>query len=48
MPKFTKSLNELESLFDKWLYAIRHLPDLFERPKELYEAVFEQTEIANL
>lgn len=48
MPKFTKSLNELESLFDKWLYVIRHLPDLFERPKELYEAVFEQTEIANL
>lgn len=50
MPKFTKSLNELESLFDKWLYAIRHLPDLFERPKELYEAVFErffeQAEIA--
>lgn len=50
MPKFTKTLSELETLFDKWLYAIRHLPDLMERPKELYEAVFErffeQAEIA--
>lgn len=42
MPKFTKTLSELESLFDKWLYAIRHLSDLLERPKELYEAVFER------
>ena len=50
MPKFTKSLSELNTLFDKWLYAIRHLSDLLERPKELYEAVFErffeQAEIA--
>ena len=36
MPKFTKSLAELDNIFDKWLYAIRHLPDLLERPKELY------------
>ena len=52
MPKFTKTLSELETLFDKWLYAIRHLPDLMERPKELYEAVFErffeQAEIAKV
>ena len=51
MPKFTKTLGELENLFEKWLYAIRHLSDLLERPKELYEKVFErffeQAEIAN-
>ena len=50
MPKFTKKENELESLFDKWLFAIRHLPYLLERPKALYEKVFdrffEQAEIA--
>ena len=28
MPKFTKQENELESLFDKWLYVIRNLAAL--------------------
>ena len=50
MPKFTKSEDELENLFEKWLFAIRHLPDLLERPQKLYEKVFErffeQAEIA--
>lgn len=50
MPKFTKQENQLENLFDKWLFAIRHLPYLLERPKALYEKVFdrffEQAEIA--
>ena len=50
MPKFTKTLDELENIFDKWLYAIRHLSVLLERPEELYEKVFErffeQAEIA--
>ena len=50
MPKFVKQEHELETLFDKWLFAIRHLPDLMERPKVLYEMVFqrffEQAEIA--
>lgn len=50
MPKFTKTEDELENLFDKWLFAIRHLPNLLERPSKLYEKVFErffeQAEIA--
>ena len=50
MPKFTKTVDELENMFEKWLFAIRHLPDLMERPSILSEAVFvrffEQAEIA--
>lgn len=42
MPKFTKTESQLETMFDKWLYAIKHLPDLLNRPKALYEKVFEQ------
>ena len=40
MPKFTKGENELETLFDKWLYAIRNLASLMERPRVLQEKVF--------
>lgn len=40
MPKFTKTENELETLFDKWLYAIRNLASLMERPRALQEKVF--------
>ena len=28
--KFTKTGDELENIFEKWLFAIRHLPDLME------------------
>ena len=30
MPKFTKTVDELENMFEKWLFAIRHLSDLME------------------
>ena len=50
MPKFAKTEEELVTLFDKWLYAIRNLATLMERPSALQEAVFsrlfEQAEIA--
>ena len=50
MPKFNKEESELETLFDKWLYAIKNLATLMERPVVLQEAVFkrlfEQAEIA--
>ena len=50
MPKFRKSEEELETEFDKWLYAIKNLATLMERPAVLQEAVFqrlfEQAEIA--
>ena len=42
MPKFTKTEDELEPLFDKWLYAIRHLPTLLKRPEALQEKVFQR------
>ena len=41
MPKFTKTESELETLFDKWLYAIRNLASLMERPQTLQDKVFE-------
>ena len=50
MPKFVKKEEELVTLFDKWLYAIRNLATLMERPAALQEAVFtrlfDQAEIA--
>ena len=50
MPKFQKTEEELVTLFDKWLYAIKHLVNLMDRPAVLREAVFarffEQAEIA--
>ena len=48
--KFDKSLEELETLYDKWLYALKNLYKLTQRPKELYDKVFdrlfEEAEIA--
>ena len=41
MPKFTKTEAELETLFDKWLYVIRNLASLMERPRALQEKVFQ-------
>ncbi|MGB5686550.1 MAG: Rpn family recombination-promoting nuclease/putative transposase [Candidatus Electrothrix sp.] len=42
MPKFTKSLEELTTRFDKWLYVIRNLNRLEKIPDTLREQVFEQ------
>lgn len=50
MPKFRKTESELVTLLDKWLYAMKNLATLMERPAVLQEAVFrrffEQAEIA--
>jgi predicted transposase/invertase (TIGR01784 family) len=40
MPKFRKTEQELKTHFDKWLYAIKHLSALEERPAKLRERVF--------
>ena len=40
MPKFTKTEAELENTFDKWLYVLRHLPKLIDRPAKLQERIF--------
>ena len=42
MPKYRKALPQLNTLYDKWLYAIKHLGELDERPAELKEAIFNQ------
>ena len=41
MPKFTKTEEQLETLFDKWLFAIRNLATLMERPRALQEKIFQ-------
>ena len=40
MPKFNKTETELETMFDKWLFVLRNLSRLFERPVALQERVF--------
>jgi len=50
MPKFNKTEEELVDMFDKWLFVLKNLSRLFERPKALQERIFkklfEQAEIA--
>ena len=40
MPKFRKTEDELVDMTDKWLYALKNLPRLLERPKALQERIF--------
>ena len=51
LSKFIKSINELESHQDKWLYLLRHLSDITDRPDFYRDGVFGQlfevAEIAN-
>ncbi len=42
MPKFIKTEEELKTSFDKWLFVLKHLPDLQDRPKALQERIFEK------
>jgi len=50
MPKFNKSEDELETMFDKWMFVLRNLSRLLDRPKSLQDRVFDklfrQAEIA--
>ncbi len=50
MPKFNKTVEELETRFDKWLYVIRNLNRLDKVPEKLrergFEKLFETAEIA--
>ena len=50
MPKFNKREDELVTMFDKWMFALRNLSRLLERPQALQERIFkrlfEQAEIA--
>lgn len=42
MPKFNKTENELVTMFDKWMFVLRNLSRLMERPAALQERVFER------
>ncbi len=42
LPKFKKTQAELETHFDKWLYVLRHLSELQDRPRELQERIFKK------
>ena len=52
MPKFNKSVKELQTRFDKWMYVLKNLPVLDRIPVELKEKIFlklfEIAEIAKL
>ena len=41
MPKFNKTEDELETMFDKWLFVLRNLSSLLERPGVLQNRVFD-------
>jgi len=51
LPKFTKSVHELGSHRDKWLFLLKHLAELTDRPDLLQDSIFSQlfevAEIAN-
>jgi predicted transposase/invertase (TIGR01784 family) len=42
MPKFNKTLDELETRFDKWLYVLKNLNRLDRVPDRLRERIFEK------
>ena len=50
MPKFNKTEDELKTMFDKWLFVLRNLSSLLERPRSLqnrvFDRLFEAAEIA--
>ena len=51
LPKFKKTIDELDSHLDKWLFLLKHLAELNDRPDPLQEGVFSDlfaaAEIAN-
>ena len=52
LPKFNKREEELETHFDKWLYLLKHLPELKDRPVlvqgEIFEKLLQLAEIKRL
>lgn len=52
IPKFNKDEEHLETMWDKWMFVLRNLSHLMDRPPALQERVFtrlfEQAEIAKL
>ena len=42
MPKFNKSVEELTTRFEKWMYVLKNLPKLQALPLQLQERIFEK------
>ena len=42
MPKFNKTIDQLETRFDKWLYVIKNLSKLDRVPEKLHEKIFDK------
>lgn len=51
LPKFRKSVDQLSDHFEKWLFLLKHLSDLEDRPQALQEGIFSRlfdvAELAN-
>lgn len=49
MPKFNKTVEELETKFDKWLFVLKNLNRLQNLPEKLHDQVFEKVfEVAEI
>ena len=49
MPKFTKTVDDLETKFDKWLYVLKNLNRLNRLPDRFQEAIFQKVfEVAEI
>jgi len=42
LPKFNKSIEQLETRFEKWLYLLKNLPELQDLPPQFQERIFEK------
>jgi hypothetical protein len=42
MPKSTKTIDQLETRFDKWLYVLKNLPKLDRLPESLREKIIDR------
>ncbi len=42
LPKFTQSADQLETQLDKWLFVLRYLAQLQDRPQALQDRIFER------
>jgi len=42
LPKFNKTLRQLETRLDKWIYCIKHLGNLTKQPAEFHDEIFDE------
>ncbi|MDR1223955.1 MAG: Rpn family recombination-promoting nuclease/putative transposase [Tannerella sp.] len=42
LPKFKKTEDELETVTDKWIYSLKNMEKLPERPEKLNEKIFDE------